>query len=184
MAILLISGSLNPQSRSRQLVREAENVFAELGIPTDFLDLRDHPLPLCDGDAAYDDPALPGLESRIAQAEAVLVGVPIYNFYGNAAFKNLVELTGSDAWENQVVGFLCAAGGKSSYMSVIGLANQLMLDFRCLVVPRFIYAVYSDFEKTPAGEPRIINAEIMTRIRRLCEETRQVMRGKLPPATV
>jgi FMN reductase len=38
---------------------------------------------------------------------------------------------------NKVVGFLCAAGGKSSYMSVMRLANSLMLDFRCLIIPHF-----------------------------------------------
>jgi hypothetical protein len=40
---------------------------------------------------------------------------------------------------------ICAAGGGSSYMSVMGLANSLMLDFRCLIIPRFVYAKGDDF---------------------------------------
>ena len=36
--------------------------------------------------------------------------------------------------------FLCAAGGPHSYMSVMGMANSMMLDFRTIVVPRFVYA--------------------------------------------
>jgi FMN reductase len=65
----------------------------------------------------------------------------------------LIELTG-DSWEDKVVGFLCAAGGSSSYMSVMGLANSLMLDFRCLIIPRFVYATRNDFtdEKIPTDE--------------------------------
>ena len=44
------------------------------------------------------------------------------------ALANLVELTGR-LWENKVVGFLCSAGGPGSYMSIMGLANSLMLDY-------------------------------------------------------
>ncbi|SVE00971.1 uncharacterized protein METZ01_LOCUS453825, partial [marine metagenome] len=58
--------------------------------------------------------------------------------------KNIVELTGT-AWSDKPVGFLCTAGGRSSYMSPIGLANSLMLDFRSLIIPRFVYAVKDDF---------------------------------------
>jgi FMN reductase len=65
----------------------------------------------------------------------------------------LIELTG-DSWEDKVVGFLCAAGGASSYMSLMSLANSLMLDFRCLIIPRFVYATRSDFsgDKVPTDE--------------------------------
>lgn len=179
MTILLISGSLNPKSRSRRLIREAERLLGESGVQTDLMDLRDYPLPLCDGSSAYNDPSLPEITERIAGADAVLIGVPVYTFTMNSALKNLVELTGSDAWENQVVGFLCAAGGRSSYMSVMGFANSLMLDFRSLIVPRFIYAVKSDFETGPDGQPVLTSEEIKTRIARLCEETLQVMKGKV-----
>ncbi len=51
----------------------------------------------------------------------------------------MIELAGS-AWEDKIVGFLCAAGGMSSYMSVMAYANSLMLDFRCVIIPRFVYA--------------------------------------------
>jgi NAD(P)H-dependent FMN reductase len=73
----------------------------------------------------------------VNSARAVIIATGIYNYDANAAVKNLVELTG-DAWENKVVGFLCAAGGMSSYMSIMSLANSLMLDFRSIIVPRFV----------------------------------------------
>ncbi len=71
--------------------------------------------------------------------------MPIYNYDVNAAAKNLIELTGR-AWTNKVVAFLCAAGGQGSYMSVMPLANSLMLDFRCVIVPRFVYATGEHFD--------------------------------------
>jgi FMN reductase len=168
MSILLISGSLNPASRSRILVRATEHALQSLGVETRFLDLRDYPLPLCDGNAAYEDPSVEELSGIIRQANAVLIGIPVYNFDINAAVKNLVELTGS-AWENQVVGFLCAAGGRSSYMSVMNFANDLMLDFRCLIIPRFIYAVGGDFSGEAVG-----NVDIQERIGQLAQEAKQL----------
>src|SRR4051812_30939474 len=99
----------------------------ELGSDAEHIDLRQFPLPLCDGDAAYSDPNVNILGAKITAARVILVSVPIYNYDANAAVKNLVELTGS-AWEEKIVGFACAAGGQSSYMSIMALANSLMLD--------------------------------------------------------
>ena len=78
-------------------------------------------------------------ERKSCLRKAILLATPIYNYDVSAAAKNMVELTGS-AWRDKTVGFICAAGGTSSYMSVMGLANSLMLDFRCIILPRFVYA--------------------------------------------
>ena len=32
-----------------------------------------------------------------------------------------------------------------SYMSIMCFANSLMLDFRCLIIPRIVYATSQDF---------------------------------------
>lgn len=80
----------------------------------------------------------------IREANGILLATPIYNYDASAAAKNLIELTGK-AWENKVVGFACSAGGSGSYMSIMALAGSLMLDFRCTIVPRFVYATSQDF---------------------------------------
>ena len=76
--------------------------------------------------------------------------MPVYNFDINAAAKNAIELAGRQL-ENKVAGFLCSAGGQKSYMSVMAVANSLMLDFRTVILPRFVYATGEDFEGD--GEP-------------------------------
>ena len=157
---LVISSSLRSGSLSRRLGELLVHEFEKAG---EHVDLRDYPLPLCDGEAAYSDPNVGKLSAKIAAARVVFIATPIYNFDANAAVKNLVELTGS-AWEDKIVGFACAAGGASSYMSVMGLANSLMLDFRCIIIPRFVYATGADF----AGG-KISNPEIHQRLRQLAE---------------
>ncbi len=172
--ILILSTSLNPDSKSRLLAHETARVLAADGVAVEVLDLRDHPLPFCDGGSAYAHPEVARVQARLAAADAFIVATPIYNYDGNAALKNVIELTGS-AWENKTVAFLCAAGGKSSYMSVMALANSLMLDFRCLIVPRFVYAEADDF-----ADGRVGNPEQVRRIEQLARTT--VRLTKLPAA--
>ncbi len=155
MNLLIISASLNPDSKSRLLADEASSALNAKGIAHEELDLRDLPLPLCDGGAAYGDPHVAQASKILGQADGIIVASPIYNYDVNAALKNLIELTGKGAWENKTVAFLNAAGGGSSYMSVMALANSLMLDFRCVIVPRFVYATPADFDAGEISNPRV-----------------------------
>ena len=154
MNYLIISSSLNPKSRSRLLALIAFNELKNMGVSVEWLDLADHSIPLCDGDAIYNNTKVKELKNKIQNAKGVLFAVPIYNYDVNAAAKNLIELTG-DAWSNKIVGFLCAAGGKASYMSVMSLANSLMLDFRCLIIPRFVYTISEDFTEDDMTDPKV-----------------------------
>lgn len=155
MNLLVISASLNPASNSRLLALEARRALEADGVSAAFLDLRELPLPLCDGDTAYAHPNVARARDLIAAAAGILAATPVYNYDANAALKNLVELTGP-AWEAKAVGFLCAAGGDSSYMSILSLANSLMLDFRCVIVPRFVYATDAAFAGGVLRDPDII----------------------------
>ncbi|MGH7176151.1 MAG: NADPH-dependent FMN reductase [Tepidisphaeraceae bacterium] len=163
MAILIISCSLSPGSRSRLLADEAARKLKSLDAHVELLDLRHHNLPMCDGEDVDEKLVAPASE-LILGADAILMAVPIYNYDVNAAAKNLVEVTGN-AWERKIVGFACAAGGHGSYMSVMGLANSLMLDFRCLIVPRFVYATSESFD----GD-RITSSKVQSRLDELCRE--------------
>ena len=100
MTLLVISCSLNPESNSRTLAREAQRVLLAGGLAVNFLDLRDLPLPMCDGDVAYDHENVAQAAALIREADGILLATPVYNYDASAAAKNLVELTGQ-AWENK-----------------------------------------------------------------------------------
>ena len=146
MRIAIVCCSLNPDSRSSGMAEHLRRPLAEAGVEVDWLDLREHNLPLCNGSTVYGNPTVREVHRRIEAADAAIMVLPIYNYDGNAAAKNLIELTGS-SWQHKIVGFVCSAGGRGSYMSVMSLANSLMLDFRCVIVPRFVYADDSDFDE-------------------------------------
>lgn len=145
MSYLIISTSLNPKSKSRLLARETQALLEKHGKDVQWLDLAETELPACDGASCYGHPNVPIVSEQIKHAEGILIATPIYNYSCSASAKNLIELTGQN-WAGKVVSFLCAAGGPGSYMSIMGLANHLMLDFRSIIVPRFVYAQPKDFE--------------------------------------
>ena len=133
---LVISCSLNKKSKSRLMGKHAHSLYCK---DSKYIDLRDFDMPLCDGSSCYDLPVTKELKNMIEESSSILLSGPIYNYDLNAATKNLLELTGS-AWNNKLVGFMCAAGGKGSYMSPISFINSLILDYRCMIIPRYVYA--------------------------------------------
>ncbi len=161
---LVVSCSLNSGSNSRLLARYTLECLKEQGLRAGWLDLRETPLPQCDGDEAYNHPSVADVRARVESAACILLALPVYNFNASSAAKNLVELTG-DAWTDKVVGFMCAAGGKLSYMAIMGLANSLMLDFRSIVIPRFVYADSSAFQ-----DGKLVSDKVKERLVVLAQE--------------
>ena len=140
-------------------------------IDCDWIDIREMELPLCDADQCYGRPGSKKLSTTIEAADGVIIAAPVYNYDVAAATKNMIELTGS-AWEEKVVGFLCAAGGMGSYMSVMSFANSLMLDFRCLIIPRFVYATGDSFDGGSLADTKVAK-----RIEQVVAELVRVTKG-------
>ena len=130
----------------------------------EFFDLQKNPLPMCDGDECYDLPEVLAFREKVENAEGIVMAIPVYNFNVSSGAKNVVELGGRMLYD-KTFGFICAAGAKSSYMSVMSLANSLMIDFRCYIIPKFVYATKHDFENN-----KIINSDIEERIEELGKE--------------
>ena len=130
----------------------------------EFFDLQDNPLPMCDGDECYDLPEVLDFREKVKNAEGIIMAIPVYNFNVSSGAKNIVELGGRMLYD-KTFGFICAAGAKSSYMSVMSLANSLMIDFRCYIIPKFVYATKHDFE-----DGKITNSDIKERIEELGKE--------------
>jgi len=143
---LVISTSGNPDSNSRRMGRVAFAHLQKKKIDCDWIDIREMDLPLCDADKCYSMPGSRKLSAAIEHADGILIAAPVYNYDVAAATKNMIELTGS-VWEDKVVG------------------NSLMLDFHCVIIPRFAFATGDAFE----GE-RISDKKITQRIEQVAEE--------------
>src|SRR5436853_6111187 len=123
---LVLSTSGNHESNSRRMAQIAVDWLKKAKLNGEWLDISKLDLPLCDADACYNHPAAQRLTAAVETADVIIVATPVYNYDVAAAAKNMVELTGG-ACQDNVVGFLCAAGGMVSYMTVMSFANKTML---------------------------------------------------------
>ena len=162
MTYLIISTSLRSGSRSQIMAKHLEKSFGKEEV--ELFDLQENPLPMCDGDECYDLPEVLDFREKVKKADGIIMAIPVYNFNSSSGAKNIVELGGRMLYD-KIFGFLCAAGGRNSYMSVMSLANSLMLDFRCYIIPKFVYATKNDFE-----EDKLVNSDIKSRIKELGSE--------------
>lgn len=164
--VTVVSTSLNPHSRSHALGVLARRVLEARDVPSTFHDLRETDLPSCGPPEAYDAPNARRIRDDVAGSSHLLIAAPVYNYQLSSSAKNLVELVGREGLTGKTVGLLCSAGGRGSYMAPMTFANSLMLDFRCWIVPRFVYAVPEDFDDH--GE--IVHPDIEQRIEAMIDE--------------
>ncbi len=158
--LAVLSTSLGSDSNSRSLCWHACKFAEDNGITAEFIDLQDHRV------LPYFEEGSEGIEeisTKLNAAAAILISFPLYNYNMNATLKALIEHCGS-CFEDKVVGIMTAAGGQSSYMSVMSIAQSLMCDYRSWIVPRYVYAARDDFEEK--GKP---GEEICRRIEQLVE---------------
>ncbi|MBK1792065.1 NADPH-dependent FMN reductase [Persicirhabdus sediminis] len=167
-SICIIATSLNEESKSQVLAREFASRAELAKIPTELIDLRQLELPFAGSAASWESADAAKLKAAVEKASHIVFAVPIYCYDVNAAAKNIIELLGQ-TFSKKVVSFICAAGGSSSYMSVMGMANHLMLDFRSIIVPRFLYVESSSWQDDGS-----LPAEIDERMNQLLEDMREI----------
>ena len=91
LRVLAVAGSLNSDSVTRVVVREAARRLATLGCTVDLLDLLQEPLPLYNPDTSHDAPAYALLQGRVERADVVLLGTPDYHGSISSALKSFLD---------------------------------------------------------------------------------------------
>jgi chromate reductase len=95
MKVLSFAGSLRTDSTNKKLAREALRLLAaSLLARTEFIDLRDYPMPIYDGDQERNNGvphAVTQLRAKIAEADALIIATPEYNGSISSVLKNAVD---------------------------------------------------------------------------------------------
>jgi NAD(P)H-dependent FMN reductase len=109
--VAAICGSLREESATRASLRHALDAAADRGATTDLIDLRALDLPIYDAD---EDPAgdASELTRRVREADAVLVGTPMYHGSYSSTVKTAIDYCGFDEFESKTVGLLAVSGGR------------------------------------------------------------------------
>jgi FMN reductase len=169
-----VSSSQDPNSRSRVLGKECQNVLEAIGFATKFVDLDEMNVPNFDNDTIYETDQYKFLHKLTNDAIGVVLCSPIYNWGCSSELKKYIEYVGSTdeihfgALFDKVVSFVNSAGLPHSYMSHTHLANSLMLDFKCIINPYNVYVHdrhWVDNKLSVERKPRLVKAmEVMSEL--------------------
>lgn len=107
-----VVGSLRDESYTRLAVTRALEAAERAGASTDRLDLRTFDLPLFDADVDREEAGdAAELARRIREADAILLGTPVYHGSYASPLKTALDYCGFDEFADKTVGLLAVAGG-------------------------------------------------------------------------
>ncbi|WP_256391183.1 NADPH-dependent FMN reductase [Natronoarchaeum rubrum] len=146
--VVAICGSLRDESHTRTALAVALDAAERVGASTELIDLRELELPVFDADAP-DAGDAPELARRVREADAVLLGTPMYHGSYSSVLKTALDYCGFDEFENETVGLLAVAGGRfpvtalDHLRSVCRALDAWVLPYQA-VVPRAYQAIEDD----------------------------------------
>ena len=110
--MVAVCGSLRDESVTRAALERALDGVEERGGEAELLDLRDYDLPAFDPDADDGDAGDATLLTReLREADAVLLGTPMYHGSYSSVLKTALDYSGFDEFEHTTVGLLAVSGG-------------------------------------------------------------------------
>jgi chromate reductase, NAD(P)H dehydrogenase (quinone) len=185
--ILVFAGSARAGSLNKRLARLAAERIEAVGGHPRFIDLRDHPMPLYDGDLEADQ-GLPEnalvLRRGLAEHDGLLIASPEYNGFITPLLKNTLDWltrphqgeSGLTLFEGKVAAVVAASPGGLGGLRSLGLARQLLTNIGVTVLPDQLAVARAQEAFDEAG--RLADGAQQQRLdalcRRLVETTRRL----------
>ncbi|WP_123620106.1 NADPH-dependent FMN reductase [Halorubrum sp. CSM-61] len=173
--LLGIVGSVSADSRTRTAVEVALAAAAERDdVETDVLHLADYDLDTADGRGidGYEGDTAEALES-IVEADAYVVGTPVYRGSYSGALKNLLDMVPRGQWqgdaapfENAAVGLVATGATDHHFLAVDQELRPAFAFFGAHTVGGAAYANGDDFD-----EGELVDDAIRERLATLGEAT-------------
>ncbi|TLF48695.1 NAD(P)H-dependent oxidoreductase [Halomonas urmiana] len=144
--ILVFAGSSRAGSYNKALARLAAERIEHLGGRPTFIDLRDHPMPLYDGDLEAEQ-GLPEnalvLRRGLAEHDGLLIASPEYNGFITPLLKNTIDWltrphegeSGLDLFAGKLAGVVSASPGGLGGLRSLSLTRQLLTNIGVTVLP-------------------------------------------------
>jgi len=142
--ILAFAGALRTQSWNKKLIRIGANVARDAGAEVDLIDLRDYPMPFCDGDIEASDglpPQARELKALMLAHDALLLSCPEYNSSISGVLKNTIDWVSRprpnepSAFKGKIAGLLAASPGNLGGVRGLFTVRQVLTTLGVLVVP-------------------------------------------------
>jgi NAD(P)H-dependent FMN reductase len=186
--VVAICGSRRDESNTRVALETALDEAAAAGASTELVDLRGLDLPPLDADRdAADQGDGARLLAAVDDADALLLGTPVYHGSYSGVLKNALDYCGFDEFEEKTVGLLGVAGG-SFPVTALDHLRSVCRALNCWVlphqaaVPRAYKHVTHDGDGDGGGG-RITDDDLEERVRVLGRRVVQYASIEPDPAT-
>ena len=166
MKIVVISGSPRKTANTQIMMRYVYDYAKSKNHDTKFINLSEGGIDYFSGPDENYSQTTTQAANDIMDADAWIIGTPIYNSFFSAALKNLFEFVNYKNTAGKTAGLAILASGNIGFINVQTLLTQLMSYFRVVTNPK---AVFMTVDAIKDGQ--ISGDAEKTRLKELVDET-------------
>lgn len=168
MKIVGLSGSkVGSKTRTAMdcTIKEIQEQYPEVEVT--LIDLADYDVQFSDGrDYREYEGDTKFVAETIMDADAIIIGTPIFQASIPATLKNIFDLLPEKAFRDKVVSMIVTAGSPKHYLIVEQQLKPILSYMKAQVVQTYVFIEEKDFYRK-----EIVNDDILFRIQRLVEDT-------------
>lgn len=168
MNIVLINGSI-VGANTKVALDHTKQLFAEKyeEHTITLIDLADYNLPFSDGRNYFDyDEETAKVLTKIMEADALVIGTPVFQASIPGTLKNLFDLLPVDALREKTVSIIVTAGTPKHYLMVEQQLKPILSYMKANIVPTYVF-----IEEQDIAGAQLINDDVLFRLERLVEDT-------------
>lgn len=168
MKIVGISGS-NVGTKTRTAMDYVQKELIENSPEVDFklIDLADYALQFSDGRNYLEYDGDTGyVTKQLMEADAIIIGTPIFQASIPATLKNIFDLLPQNAFRDKVVSMIVTSGSPRHYLIAEQQLKPILAYMKAQIVQTYVFIEEKDFYRK-----EIVNEDIIFRIQRLVEDT-------------
>jgi len=168
MKIVGLSGSIvgsKTRTAMDYMVKEAVSKYPDAEVV--LLDLAEYVVQFSDGRNYLEYEGDTGYVTKtIMEADAIIIGTPIFQASIPATLKNIFDLLPVNAFRDKVVSMLVTAGSPKHYLIVEQQLKPILAYMKAQIVQTYVFIEEKDFSRK-----EIVNDDVLFRIDRLVEDT-------------
>ncbi|OME87971.1 FMN reductase [Paenibacillus sp. FSL A5-0031] len=131
------------------------------------IDLADYTIQFSDGRNYLEYEGDTGYVTKtIMDADAVIIGTPVFQASIPATLKNIFDLLPVNAFRDKIVSMLVTAGSSKHYLIAEQQLKPILAYMKAQIVQTYVFIEEKDFQRK-----EIANDDVIFRIERLVEDT-------------
>ena len=168
MKIVGLSGSIVGSKTRTAMDYTIKSIMKKYpDVDVTLIDLAEYKIQFSDGRNYLEYDGDTGLVTKtIMEADAIIIGTPIFQASIPATLKNIFDLLPVNAFRDKVVSILVTAGSPKHYLIAEQQLKPILAYMKAQIVQTYVFIEEKDFHRK-----EIVNDDVLFRIERLAEDT-------------